>query len=216
VGSTFDSLIQRVESLERLLAQPRLADDPLPQQVQALQSAVAVLQPKVEAVVDATPTATVDAPPEVPALTQPARVGGPPQTEWVVITDSVVTPSFFLGSLHADWTSGTTVSVDPVDIHGTVTGAAAVSVYVQASQASYSMHNSTKLAAGTIIPYMLDADGDAYVVGMPIVVQTSTRLSAIVAGVGTLQIKTMDTWGAFSGTESAWVDAIDAEECADA
>ena len=101
------------------------------------------------------------------------------------------------------FSSGTTVTLDPCDVHGTDNGLDNDTVYLQADQSSYSMTNSTTLATSMIVPYCLGDDGNYYMLGQPIEVITSFRVDGANKK---LQKKTRNTWGPTSGTESAWVD----------
>ena len=109
------------------------------------------------------------------------------------------------------FSSGATLTLDPCDVAGADSGEANETVYVQSSKASYSMHNSTTLATGTVVPFAQAADGYWYVVGMPKVVLTAFQ---VVTASQLLQMKTRDDWGTFCGTESDWVTVHTGDVCA--
>jgi len=109
------------------------------------------------------------------------------------------------------YSSGSTMTLDHCDVSGTdLSGRDNVTVYVQASQASYSMTNSTTVSTSTIVPYVRGTDGSWYVLGSPHVVITAFRYDT---STHKLQYKMRHIWGSWQGSESDWQDAETAVEC---
>jgi hypothetical protein len=98
------------------------------------------------------------------------------------------------------FSTGATITLDPCDIHGTDNGKANATVYVQPSQASYSMTNSTTIPVTAICPYVLGSDGSYYLLGTPIEIVTDVDVTSTV-----MTKKTRNVWILTVGTESAAV-----------
>lgn len=109
------------------------------------------------------------------------------------------------------FSSGTTITLDPCDLHGTDNGTANVTPYVQASQASYSMTNSTTIPTTQIVAYYQADDGDYYLLGAPIEIVTDYDVDGASS---LLQKKTRNVWILTTGTESANVTVHTGGTCA--
>jgi hypothetical protein len=106
------------------------------------------------------------------------------------------------GKPSSAFSSGSTVTLVPCDADGTtITGASNVTAYVQPSKASYTMPNSTTIPTSEIVHYTVTPAG-TFVVGRPqeVVVAVNWSTSA-----DELQYKMAVTWGAFRGTDSAFL-----------
>ena len=120
-------------------------------------------------------------------------------------------PPILYGRPTGAFSSGTTVTLDPCDVYGADNGLPNRSVYVQASQASLSMSNSTTLPTSAIVPHIrLDAT-HYYIFGQPIEVVTNLNVDMVNLK---LQKKTRISWGSVAGTESDWVDVHTGTACA--
>lgn len=111
-----------------------------------------------------------------------------------------VNGTVFFGKPTGAFSSGATITLDPCDIHGTDNGHANITVYVQPSQASYSMTNSTTIPTSCICPYVRGDDGAYYLLGNPIEIVTDIDVSATV-----MTKKTRNAWVLTVGEESAAV-----------
>ena len=127
-------------------------------------------------------------------------------------TDSALLPmpEILYGKPTGAFSSGATVTLAPCDINGTSTGEDNVTVYLQASQASYTMTNSTTIPTTEIIPCVAAGDYDLYVLGRPKLVITNFQVDTTNH---LLQMKTRDDWGTFCGTESDWVTVHTGDVC---
>ena len=116
------------------------------------------------------------------------------------------------GKPTAAFSSGTTMTLDPCDVSGAdLSGRDNVTVYVQASQASYSTSNSTTVSTSTVVPYVRGTDGNWYVLGQPKMIVTDWRVDTANLK---FQVKTRDDWGTFCTSESEWVDKHTGDDCA--
>jgi hypothetical protein len=115
------------------------------------------------------------------------------------------------GKPSSAFSSGTTITLVPCSIEGTATGESNVDVYVQKDKSSYSMTNSTTVATTTVVHYTVGADGAYYVLGMPVEVMTNFDINT--GGNLKYRKKTRNTWGAWGGEESDWVDIITGTAC---
>lgn len=113
---------------------------------------------------------------------------------------SAFTGQIFYGKPTGAFSSGATITLDPCDTHGTDNGHANITAYVQPSQASYSMTNSTTIPVTAICPYVLGTDGSYYLLGTPIEIVTDVDVTSTV-----MTKKTRNVWILTVGTESAAV-----------
>jgi hypothetical protein len=109
------------------------------------------------------------------------------------------------------FSTGATITLDPCDIHGTDNGHANITAYVQPSQASYSMTNSTTIPVTAICPYVLGSDGSYYLLGTPIEIVTDVDVDG---SNNLLTKKTRNVWVLTVGTESSAVTVHTGTECA--
>lgn len=110
----------------------------------------------------------------------------------------------YFGKPTVAFSSGTTITLDPCDITGTdlsEDSADNVTCYLQGSQASYSMTNSTTIPVTAICPYVRGADGYFYLLGNPIEIVTDIDVTSTV-----MTKKTRNAWVLTVGTESAVVN----------
>jgi hypothetical protein len=133
--------------------------------------------------------------------------------QWVAgkIGGGTAAGGILFGKPTASFTSGATITLDPCDVHGTDNGAANVTAYVQASQASYSLTNSTSIGTGQIVPYTVGSDGSYYLVGTPVEVVTAYQVDGATLK---FQKKTRNVWTLATGSESGWVDVHTGSNCA--
>lgn len=131
-------------------------------------------------------------------LRQPRRRGGRSQSGVLA-----------WGKPTAAFSSGVTITLDPCDVGGVDNGQPNETVYLRANKALYSMHNSTTIPTSEIVTFARAADGGLYVVGRPKVFLTDYRDSGNNAD--GFQVKTVDDFGSFCGTESGWVSKADTE-----
>lgn len=104
------------------------------------------------------------------------------------------------------YAAGVTITLDPCDIDGVDNGTANVVV-----QAGWALPANTTIPVTAIIPFLLAADDDYYVVGQPREVMTNIRYDVVTHK---LQKKVRYDWGVFTTTEStAWVDVTTAVDC---
>jgi len=111
--------------------------------------------------------------------------------------------AIFFGKATANWTSGTTITLDPCDITGTDNGKANETVYVQASKASYTIANSAQIDQNTVCAYVKGDDDYYYLVGTPITVLTEFNINT---STYKFQTKTKDVWAFTESGESGYVD----------
>ncbi len=97
------------------------------------------------------------------------------------------------------YSGGATISLDPCDIAGADNGLPNITAYVKADKSSYTMPNSTSIAAGSVVPYMLGADGLAYMLGTPITVLASFGINDATR---TISYTVRAAWVLTAGTES--------------
>lgn len=122
-----------------------------------------------------------------------------------------VNGTVFFGVPTGAFSSGATITLDPCDIHGTDNGHANITVYVQPSQASYSMTNSTTVPTSCICPYVRGDDGAYYLLGNPIEIVTDVDVD----GANRLVTKkTRNTWVLTTGGESSAVTVHTGDACA--
>jgi hypothetical protein len=122
-----------------------------------------------------------------------------------------LTREVHFGKPTAAYSSGATMTLDPCDVAGAdLSGRDNVTVYVQASKASYSTNNSTTVGTSTVVPYVRGTDGNWYVMGQPRLVITDWRVDTSNLK---FQVKTRDDWGPFCTSESAWVDKHTGDDC---
>jgi hypothetical protein len=109
------------------------------------------------------------------------------------------------------WSSGSYITVTPCTIDGDEFDTLDIPVAVKKDASSYTMANSTSVAAGTVLPYTVGSDGGMYVFGHDPI----TRLVDFQIDTATkkFQVKRYDTWGTFHGTDSAWLDAHTGNVC---
>lgn len=118
--------------------------------------------------------------------------------------------SIYFGKPTGAFSSGTTITLDPCDIHGTDNGLANVTVYVQPSQESYSMTNSTTIPITCICPYIRGDDGAYYLLGNPVEIVTDVDVD------GTNRLitkKTRNAWILTVGDESAAITVHTGDAC---
>ena len=139
-------------------------------------------------------------------------------TKWAIVRlANLCVGRLLFGKLKADWTdSQSQVSIDPCDAAGNDNGLADVDVYVQQSKTAFdpslatvagdSVDIGTKVAADTIIPCLIDEDGDWVVPVQPHQVIVDSR---VYAAEDELQAKVAWSWGWFTSTTSAWLDVGD-------
>lgn len=112
----------------------------------------------------------------------------------------------YFGTVVTAFSSGTTITLKPSDATGNANGLANVAVFVFFGS-SYTMHNSTTVPVGVIVPYVKDKDANRLVLGgFPASVISADPIPRFDGTTGKLQCKMYDTWGTFHGTLSDWVD----------
>lgn len=127
----------------------------------------------------------------------------PPEVPPLVRMPAAATLLLF-GKPTGPFSSGTTITLDPCDIHGVDNGLANVTAYVQPSRESYSMTNSTTIPITAICPYVRGGDGYYYLLGNPIEIVTDVDVSPTV-----MTKKTRNAWVLTVGTESDPAVTID-------
>lgn len=132
-------------------------------------------------------------------------------TALVIAAPIVEKPPLYFGKVDSEFTTGSTITLDPCDVKGTDNGESNVTVYVKTDQTSYTVANSSSIAADTVLPYTIDASGDYYLLGPLITVMTNMQWDT---SNYEWQKKTRDVilWGS---NESSWTQIIDGTECDD-
>ena len=121
------------------------------------------------------------------------------------------------GRSKADWTdSQSTLELTPCDAAGNDNGLADVDVYVQNDKTAFDPSTATvagdsvdigaKVAEGTIIPYVLDDEGDWIVPVRPHQVIVDMQVDSETFG---RQVQFAWSWGWFATTTAMWVDVGD-------
>lgn len=130
-----------------------------------------------------------------------------------IVGGGVSSEQIFFGKPTSAFSSGTTVTLDPCDIGGTDNGAANVTVYLKEDQSSLNIGSydagagaattGCTLPTTAIVAYMLDAAGDAYVLGEPVAYYSKTRYYAT-----THYFQAAVRWmiGLALSTESDWLN----------
>ena len=139
-------------------------------------------------------------------------------TKWAIVRlANLCVGRLLFGKLKADWTdSQSQVSIDPCDAAGNDNGLADVDVYVQQSKTAFDPSTATvagdsvdigaKVAEGTIIPYVLDDEGDWIVPVQPHQVIVDMQVDSETFG---RQAQFAWSWGWFATTTTMWVDVGD-------
>ena len=139
-------------------------------------------------------------------------------TKWAIVRlANLCVGRLLFGKLKADWTdSQSQVSIDPCDAAGNDNGLADVDVYVQQSKTAFDPSTATvagdsvdigaKVAEGTIIPYVLDDEGDWIVPVRPHQVIVDMQVDSETFG---RQVQFAWSWGWFATTTTMWVDVGD-------
>lgn len=100
------------------------------------------------------------------------------------------------------FSSGTTISLQPVNVSGDDTFHDTVSPYMKRNQTSYSMYTGTTIPTTELVAYSENEDGELYVVG-------NQRTAVYDVRYNTTdhrdEAKYFDSWGLFHGTVSDWV-----------
>lgn len=118
--------------------------------------------------------------------------------------------AFQYGKLMSDFTTGSTVDLDPCDVRGVDNGESKLSPYVQSDKSSYTMYTGTKLTAGDILPFAIAANGEAYLAGNP---RTELVDFQVDGANKELELRFRDSWGLFVGTTSSWVVVHTGDDC---
>ena len=139
-------------------------------------------------------------------------------TKWAIVRlANLCVGRLLFGKLKADWTdSQSQVSIDPCDAAGNDNGLADVDVYVQNDKTAFDPSTATvagdsvdigaKVAEGTIIPYVLDDEGDWIVPVRPHQVIVDMQVDSETFG---RQAQFAWSWGWFATTTTMWVDVGD-------
>ena len=139
-------------------------------------------------------------------------------TKWAIVRlANLCVGRLLFGKLKADWTdSQSQVSIDPCDAAGNDNGLADVDVYVQNDKTAFDPSTATvagdsvdigaKVAEGTIIPYVLDDEGDWIVPAQPHQVIVDMQVDSETFG---RQAQFAWSWGWFATTTTMWVDVGD-------